>query len=223
MYRCMLAIKRLQFTKAKPWWNVYWARNSALAFRRGGTNRFNPIATPYDTEVLYAGSTQEVAIAEAILRWRDLADGTEMIVPRSRLEPRRIVSFETTRPLELLDFTGAGLHRLQRAVTASVQAPAHAATWRARDAQADDIFLCRADEYPTTQAWVHWMRACCPTADGLRWASRQYNIGQCVVLFGHCRAVVQQVSSPLRLMAPGSQQLRTLDSILRTLGWGREP
>jgi hypothetical protein len=59
--------------RANPhaWVRVFWKSRRPLTFAKSRHgNRFDPLAAPWDkTRVLYAGTTLEVAIAEALLRW----------------------------------------------------------------------------------------------------------------------------------------------------------
>lgn len=206
---------------------VHWDGKPALNFsisRHG--NRFDPLAAPYaGCKVLYAGTTLEVAIAETVLRWRDeLKTGARIeLSTATKLRGRRVARFRPTRPLRLIDATRVGLDRIQAAVDATVARPQHQPTWATKPVPlADDIFLCRADEYATTQAWGAWFRLKCPDADGLQWASRQFDSGQCIVLFDdRCANDLVQIGDSVDLLEPGSVQEQALDALLAQLEWTR--
>jgi len=206
---------------------LHWRGKAPLGFskaRRG--NRFDPLGTPFDpTNVLYAGTTLEVAIAETVLRWHgQLAAGTAVELSNAtHLKDRQVARFRPSRPLKVIDATGLGLDRIQAAVNATVSLPAHTADWASRPPPlADDIFQCAADEYPTTQAWGAWFRAQCPDADGLQWISRQFNRGRCLVLFDdRCEHDLEQIGDSTDLIALGSVEEATLDRLLEQLGWTR--
>lgn len=207
---------------------IHKSSRPALGFSIApGGNRFDPLAPPFETcKVLYAGTTLEVAIAETVLRWRDQfkAGAAIELSTETKLRGRRVARFRPRRPLKIIDATGVGLDRIQAVVDATIALPEHQPDWATRPPPlADDIFLCRADEYATTQAWGAWFRSKCPDADGLQWASRQFNSAQCVVLFDdRCAGQLEQIGDSVDLLEPSSAEEQTLDALLAKLGWTRD-
>lgn len=206
---------------------LHWRGKPPIAFGiRPAGNRFDPLGAPFaNIPVLYAGTTLEVAIAEVILRWHgQVGPGAAIeLSNETQLRDRQVARFQPTRPLTLIDATGAGLARIEEAVNRTVTLPANAPAWLGQAPPlADDIFQCPASDYPVTQAWGAWFRTQCPTADGLRWVSRQFNRGCCLVLFGdRCAADLRQVGSSVGLTAPASVEEQTLDELLAQIGWTR--
>lgn len=204
---------------------LHWRGNPALGFsiaKRG--NRFDPLAKPWETtQVLYAGTTLEVAIAETILRWHGQVGAPVELSNEAQLRDRQVARFRPSRALTVINATGLGLNPIQRAVDQTVALPEHAPAWTGRPAPlADDIFQCPPTEYATTQTWGAWFRSQCPDADGLQWVSRQFNRGRCLVLFDdRCEQALEPVGDSTDLVAPGSVEEATLDALLEQLGWTR--
>jgi hypothetical protein len=204
---------------------LHWRDNPALGFsiaKRG--NRFDPLAKPWETtQVLYAGTTLEVAIAETILRWHGQVKGPIVLSNEAHLRDRQVAKFRPSGALTFINATGLGLNPIQRAVDQTVALPEHAPAWTGRPAPlADDIFQCPPTEYASTQAWGAWFRSQCPDADGIQWVSRQFNIGRCLVLFDdRCNGRLTQTGSSVDLIAPGSTEEQALDRLLAQIGWTR--
>lgn len=118
---------------------------------------------------LYVGSTPEVAISEAVLRWRDrIVSPAPVILARSQIESRILTGLRARRTPTVIDQTGFGLARLLPLQSAR---------------RPQDIFLADASHYPRTQAWGAWFRGQRPDAVGIRWVSRQHNLSCCYVFF----------------------------------------
>jgi len=206
---------------------LHWRGKAPLCFAisvKG--NRFDPLGTPYaNTEVLYAGTTLEVAIAETILRWHgQVLPGAPLELSNAvHLADRQVARFRPTRPLTVIDATGPGLARIEQAIAQTMALPEHRSDWARKPSPvADDIFQCPVSDYPATQAWAAWFRTQCPTADGLQWVSRQFNRGCCLVLFGdRCAANLVPVGRSVDLLAPGSLEEKSLDDLLDQIGWHR--
>lgn len=138
--------------------------------RTRGANRFDPLPVPWAaTQVLYAGSSPEVAISECVLRWHDhFTPGATLILEHSKIAGRSLVELRLRRGLTLVDLTGFGLARI-----AALAAP-H---------KPDQLFLASRAHYDTTQSWGGWLRTQLPSAAGFRWMSRQHNSSFCYVFF----------------------------------------
>jgi hypothetical protein len=205
-----------------PWVRIFWKGCDPFTFTQGG-HRFDPLPPPWiDTQVLYAGTSVETAIAEVLLRWHgQIVPGDPVMLSESRqLQDRRVARFICHRPLQLIDATGLGLARIEAAVTEVLKLPEHAA-WAARAKPiAEDIFNCDETEYALTQQWCGWLRSQCKKADGLLWTSRQFNVGGCVALFSdRCEKDFKLVGRPGKLYGKGSANRKLVDTMVGRLGW----
>ena len=83
--------------------------------RTRGANRFDPLPVPWAaTQVLYAGSSPEVAISECVLRWHDhFTPGATLILEHSKIAGRSLVELRLRRGLTLVDLTGFGSRALR--------------------------------------------------------------------------------------------------------------
>ena len=200
-----------------------------MAFSRSAYgNRFDPMPDLWSsTRVLYAGTSLETSIAETLCRWHgdEVAPGSRIILSeRGDLKPRFVARFFSKRPLIVIDATGLGRAPIEAAIRTVIQLPEHAAQWSGDPKPvADDIFLCGADEYSLTQKWCAWFRSQCPDADGVQWVSRQFNVGNCLVLFeDRCGDQLELVGKPVPLYAAGSSERAAVDRMLGLLHWGVE-
>ncbi|MEH0109795.1 RES family NAD+ phosphorylase [Tersicoccus sp. MR15.9] len=124
----------------------------------GAPTRFAFFGDPV-VPVLYAGSTEDVAVSETLLHDVPLAGGALLPHAYERTVMSRVVP---ARPLRLAKFRGTGL--------------------RALGAEAADISDTEADAYPDT---VRWAQAAHEAGfDGCAWTSRRCNDGAAYVLFG---------------------------------------
>ena len=171
-------------------------------------NRFDPLPDPWqDTQVLYAGSSPEVAISETVLRWHDgFVAGAPVIVERSRIQGRSLIQLRPRTALNVIDLTGFGLARI-----APFTAPA----------AADQLFLANRAHYATTQAWGSWLRTQIPHAAGIRWMSRQHNSSFCYVFFEDTvpADTFGAVFDPQALDDPFSAAHQSLLQCLSELNW----
>jgi hypothetical protein len=201
----------------EPCVRLFHKDRKPLAFWRSPTNnRFDPLPAPWhNTNVLYAGSMLEIAIAETLLRWHgDVMPGQRVDISRGgQIAPRRVARFKAKRKLKIIDASGAGMKRIQEVVAAMpAQNP---------PARADDIFYCDIEEYPQTQAWGAWFRTQEPDADGLRWTSRQFNRGQSLVLFeDRCGDQLKIVGKAVPLNKPRSKERKLVEEMIGDLDWG---
>jgi hypothetical protein len=82
--------------------------------------------------------------------------------------------------------------------------------------------VCGRSPGAAIQAWGAWFRSQSPDADGIQWVSRQFNRGQCIVLFNdRCGSDLEQVGDSVDLLAPGRMEEQTLDRLLAQIGWTR--
>jgi len=136
-----------------------------------------------------------------------------------------VARFVPTRELTLIDASGLRLAAFEEIVTAVLERPENR-EWKDRPKPiADDIFQCGAEEYHETQRWAGWFRSQAPSADGVVWVSRQYNLGQCLVLFAdRCGRRLKLDGKVVPLYGrPSSAERQVVDRMLGELGWGLEP
>lgn len=128
---------------------------------RGG--RFDSVDGSFS--YLYFGSSVSVAVAETLLRYTpgdNIAD--PVIVNEQNIARTGIAWIRTDRPLDLVDLTGLGLHRI---------------------GQPDGwLTSCEAEDYPRTRFWAVALRDWAPDAVGFRWRPRHNNDEFAYVLFG---------------------------------------
>lgn len=188
-------------------YRVYLGADPAQFRITTGNNRFDPLSPPWAaTKVLYGGSSKEVAISEAVLRWHDrVDDGAKIILAHSQIAGRHLVGLRWNRSLRLLDFTGFGMKPLAELVS---------------DRRADDIFLSDASQYGSTQQWAAWFRSQYPDAAGFRWMSRQHNSSYCYVLFDDaCHGFELTIAEAGEPLEPGTDAFRLLQECLSVLAW----
>jgi len=189
---------------------VYRGDDPVQFVRSSRDTRFHPLPAPWDaTEVLYAGSSPEVAISETVLRWHDRTEeGGKIILSRSQIQGRKLVALRTDGPLDLVDFTGFGMKPLTELV---------------EDGVAEGIFLSDASSYSLTQEWGACFRSQCSRAAGFRWMSRHHNSSCCYVFFGEpCRGIKFLPSAPPEEIAVGTPGGDILQDCLGALGWEAE-
>ena len=185
---------------------TFLARVHSSAF---GGAEFNPIPSsvlweggrfdatsedPYG--FLYAGESDSIAVAEAILRDVPLHDRGARIIPRAAVKRRLLSRIRTTDGLRLVKLHGPGL---------SAVGHAHLTSAESRD-------------YPFTRAWGSAIRQWVPDAQGFQWRSRRNDDGFSYVFFGdRCRGdAFEVVPHPLLAIdarldqEPGLTHLRTL-------------
>ena len=78
-------------------------------------------------------------------------------------EERNLVGITNVVPLVLADFSTVGLRRL--GLTRS------------------KVVDSEKSEYPATRLLAQWLYQNCPNIQGIQWTSRQYDLGQTIVLF----------------------------------------
>ena len=212
-----------------PWVRVFWKTRRPLTFAKSRYgNRFDPLATPWNkTKVLYAGTTLEVAIAEALLRWHgEILPGESVSLSRTAdLQDRVVARFVPTKELTLIDACGLRLAAFEKIVANVLNRPENVECRDGPKPIAEDIFQCGVEEYSQTQRWASWLRSQVPTADGIVWVSRQYNLGRCLVLFAdRCGRSLKLEGKVVPLYgSPSSAERQVVDRMLGELGWGLEP
>ena len=137
--------------------------NSAAATNPYKGGRFDSPDGSYT--YMYCASTPSAAVAETLLRYVP-GSGVETptIVHEKNIVGSGLVRIETCRPLQLIDLTGQGFHKI---------------------GQTDDwLTSCEADQYPQTRHWANALREWVPEAHGLKWRARHDNNEFAFVLFG---------------------------------------
>jgi RES domain len=132
-------------------------------------------------------------------RWHDrVGDAAKIILARSQIAGRQLVGIRWDHPVRLLDFTGFGMKPLAELVI---------------DGRVDDIFLCDASQYGSTQQWATWFRSTYPDAAGFRWMSRQHNSSYCYVFFDDaCRDFKLTITEAAEPLEGGTHAFRLLQS-----------
>ncbi len=188
-------------------YRVYRGADPAQFRVTSDNNRFDPLPPPWTaTKALYAGSSREVAISETVLRWHDrVGDAAKIILARSQIAGRQLIGLRWDHPVRLLDFTGFGMKPLAELIS---------------DGRADDIFLCDASQYGSTQHWAAWLRSTYPDAAGFRWMSRQHNSSYCYVFFDDaCHDFKLTIAEAAEPLEAGTDAFRLLQECLSVLAW----
>ena len=145
---------------------------------------------------LYAGSNEQVAVAESLLRHVPSDSSSARILPRAQLVNRMISGIRTTQDLRLVKLHGSGLHAIDQ----------------------DDGWLTATDahNYMKTRFWGYAIRSCTPLAQGFVWRSKRFNDGFAYIFFDdRCPAGTFAAEGSLELdNGSGLAQVR---SILHTL------
>lgn len=189
-------------------YRIFRGPEPARFSRTRSANRFDPLPDPWqDTQVLYAGSTPEVAISETVLRWHDgFVAGAPLILDRAKIQGRCLIQLRPRSALSVIDLTGFALARI-----APFTAPA----------APDQLFLANRAHYAATQAWGAWLRSQQPHAAGFRWISRQHNTSICYVFFDDVvpANTFEPVNAADALDDPHCRAYELLLRCLDTLGW----
>lgn len=134
--------------------------NSASVLFGGG--RFDPTSEqPYG--YLYAGESDEAAVAEALLRDVPADDRGCRFLPRKHWAGRQLSRVQVTSPVPLISIrSGGDLGAVGQD------------TW---------LTTCDSRDYPQTRAWAHWLRDACADAAGIVWLSKREPAAEVLVLF----------------------------------------
>ena len=128
-----------------------------------GGGRFDSTAAdPYD--YLYAGETDDAAVAEALLRDIDANDRGARFLPKKYWGGRALSRCTLAHDVTLVELrTGKNLGQVGQD------------TW---------LTTCEPDDYPQTRAWAHWLRAQAPGVQGIAWKSKREPAADAFVFFG---------------------------------------
>lgn len=150
-------------------WRIHAQKHPASVFRRNPSDqiwnggRFD--ATGADQyPCLYAGLSEDTALAEALLR--DVAPDERgyRVVPYAAVEGKRIACLALLEQLTLVSL-----------IDAADLGAVGQDSWLVDSPSAD---------YPYTRAWAHWLRRQAPWAHGLIWDSKRDRGRRALVLFG---------------------------------------
>jgi RES domain len=112
---------------------------------------------------LYAGQTDDVAVAEALLRDIDADDHGSRFLAKKYWRGRQLSRLRTTEDVRLVSLrTGKDLGAIGQD------------TW---------LTTCNAQEYAFTREWAQWLRTQAADAAGLVWHSKREPGQQSLVLF----------------------------------------
>ncbi|HEX8645752.1 MAG TPA: RES family NAD+ phosphorylase [Thermoleophilaceae bacterium] len=112
---------------------------------------------------LYAGESDEAAVAEALLRDVDANDRGYRFLAKRYWRGRQLSRVRTTRPVTVVSLrSGTDLGAIGQD------------TW---------LTTCDADDYPQTRNWAHWLRQIVPDAAGIVWISKREPAAEAFVLF----------------------------------------
>lgn len=127
-----------------------------------GGGRFD--STPDDPYAfLYAGETDDVAVAEALLRDIDADDHGSRFLSKKYWRGRALSRVRTTADVKLISLrSGKDLGAIGQD------------TW---------LTTCNAGEYPFTRAWAHWLRSQTSDSAGLVWYAKREPGQQSFILF----------------------------------------
>ncbi len=140
-----------------------WSFNPGPASTLYGGARFD--ATGADRyPFLYAGLTEETALAETLLRELSPDDRGWRTAPDSAASGRRMAALVLLADL-----------RLGRLIDAADLAAIGQDAW---------LVTAPGHDYPQTRDWAHWLRRQAPWAQGLVWDSLRDRGSLAVVLFG---------------------------------------
>jgi hypothetical protein len=128
---------------------------------------------------LYVGETDDVAVAEALLRDVDADDHGSRFLAKKYWRGRCVSRVVTTQDIQLISLrTGKDLGAIGQD------------TW---------LTTCNAQDYPFTRDWARWLREQAVEAAGIVWYSKREPGQESFVLFeDRCPAgLLDEVSGPL--------------------------
>jgi hypothetical protein len=180
-------LPRLHAVAPAGWFRVHDAAHSPLSFNPNpaGNARFSPFQRPDGSTVasLYAGDSVKAALMETVFHEVPVPS-SKAILAEHAISARRwfITSIRATRPLALVDLTSPGLRRI--------------------GLSRSDLIDTNATGYPATRNFARDLYMHFPDAQGIRWVSRLYDEGICVVFWDDRIApdVLVQTSTPVSVL-----------------------
>jgi len=139
--------------------------NPTPADSHWGGARFDSTTESEAYDYLYAGSDDECAVCETLLRDLPLAPSGGRLLPRSAIKGRVLSRLVLTADISLISLCdGKDL---------------------ARCGQGDNwLISCPSSEYGFTRRWAHALRKWAPKAEGIVWSSRRDVSKQAYIIFG---------------------------------------
>jgi hypothetical protein len=159
---------RLQVGPPAQWYRVHEAVYHPLSFNPSplGNARFSPFRRADNSVVaaLYAGDCIEAALMETVFHEVPVPSAKAQLSERSIMDRKWVVTqISNVAPLTLVDLSSIGLRRI--------------------GLSRQDLIDTNATGYPATQAFARELYLRYPKAQGIRWVSRLYDEGVCIVLY----------------------------------------
>lgn len=161
-------VPRLHTMPPSEWQRVHSANYPAISFNPSEKSnaRFSPFADARGLVVpsLYAGSSIKAALMETVFHEIPVPSSGSVLLERNIAERKwAITTVANTEALNLVDLTTVGLRRI--GLTRS------------------EVIDTTSAKYPSTQGLARYLHEHFPDAHGLRWISRLYDEGTCIVLY----------------------------------------
>jgi hypothetical protein len=189
----------LQVVPPREWHRIHSQDYHPLSFNPNGKGnaRFSPFTDAAGTVVasLYAGSSIKAALMETVFHETPVPSSGSILLESNVIERKWVrTDFANTEPLTLIDLTSIGLQRI------GLSRPEVIDTTSAR--------------YPFTQDLARKLYTHFPQAHGIRWVSRLYDEGICIVLYEDRIApgMLLQRSAPVSVL-DGDTMLELLDLV----------
>jgi hypothetical protein len=130
-----------------------------------GNARFSPIKASDGASIptLYGGTTFDCAAMETVFHDVPFTAGLKTF-DKKKLTDQVYSQVTPKRDLNLADLSATALRKL--------------------GVQRNELIDTEKDKYPDTRKWAEAIHAACPSAEGLRWVSRQDDRALAIVLFG---------------------------------------
>lgn len=168
---------------------------------RAGSARLSPLVVAGKViPTLYAGTTLDCALMETVFHDVPFAAGPKLHSKAKHVLRRSRSTLRLSSNLSLIDLSTISLHKL--GITRS------------------ELIDTDASLYPETQSWAATLYQQNPTAQGLKWTSRQDDTATALILFGkRCPAVPFDVlEGPISLLLPDGSTCTEVLSLARRLG-----
>jgi hypothetical protein len=161
-------VPRLHTMPPSEWERVHSADYPALSFNpcEKSNARFSPFSDDQGLIVpsLYAGSSIKAALMETVFHETPVPSSGSLLVERNIAERKWArTTFTNTEALRLVDLTTVGLQRI------GLTRP--------------QVIDTTSAKYRSTQSFARYLHAQFPDAHGIRWVSRLYDEGTCIVLY----------------------------------------
>lgn len=164
----MQGVPRLHAMPPGEWERVHSADYPPLSFNPSEKSnaRFSPFVDGQGLIVpaLYAGSSIKAALMETVFHEIPVPSSGSLLVERNIAERKWArTRFSSKEALRLVDLTTVGLRRIGLARS--------------------EVIDTTSAKYPLTQGLARYLHEQFPDAHGIRWVSRLYDEGTCIVLY----------------------------------------